>query len=164
MVQPLSSAVAELGSFAEEIMRPSSILELIAVIGSVAVAFVSSLVIEFAWVTDLTWFRVLKYSGLFLTAFFGIRFYFISKPKRFEIAKEHWKRNTPIQSHMDVWAEIPKKCHRRGKFPKVEFVKVAHKLNFDDYIVENKEGDLKIFKPTNRFDEQGDDIIVRITV
>ena len=145
-------------------MRPSSIFELIAVIGSVVVAFVSSLFIEFAWVSDLTWFRVLKYSGLFLTAFFGIRFYFISKPKRFEIVKENWKRNSSINSHIDVWAEIPKKKHRRGKFPKVEFVKVAHRLNFDDYIVENNEGDLKIFQPTNRFNEQGDDIIIRITV
>lgn len=133
-------------------MRPESLFEVFLVIIIVLIAFCSSLVVEFEFIEDVFWFKVVKNCAIFATGFFGLRYWWRSRPYIKEIKESDWKKSESIKSHADIWVEIPKNEHKKGKNPIVDFIKQKHITNYSDYIIDtDKKGNIKIFLPMERF-------------
>lgn len=146
-------------------MRPESLKELFVVLGAGAIALVSSLVVEFQSVEHLWWFRVLKNSAIILTLFFAFRFYSRAKPFIRHVATNSWTQDAEVTSHRSVRVVVTAKEHKKGKFPRVDFLRPNgfHSSLRLDYEI-NDSGDITIYHPENSFMPPWREFTVKVSV
>ncbi len=145
-------------------MRPETIKELIAIIVWSVLAVSSSIAVKLQWVNHTTFFSVLGCSSGLLTAFFGVRHYFRVRPYIREVVPSGWTQDAEISSQRSVRVTIPATDHRKGKFPKVEFLRFSglHSNIALDYEI-SKDGDVTIYHREDSFIPPWKEFVVRIT-
>lgn len=139
-------------------MKPETLPELITTLIVAAIAVLSSIALKMDWVTHSTFFAVMTCLGAAASAFFGVRHYIRAKPYFFDIKRESWKiisnAKKPVGefTHREVAVVIPEKTHKKGRYPRVEFVPddLGNYTTTLVYTVSDK-GDVSVFHSENSF-------------
>jgi hypothetical protein len=82
----------------------------------------------------MTWgpVRCPKPLGALVSAWGILRTLWINKPFVMDVTGQTWTENPNIKSNGDVFVRIPKKLHKKGKFPTVHIVKSAYDPAFGE--------------------------------
>jgi hypothetical protein len=146
------------------IMRPVTIWSLSICVIVAFAAFIVSILFDFHKLDVTVWWSAIKNGGVLAALTFGLVHFLSSRPKIFSYTQSDWEVRG--ENWSDVFIKIPKSKHGRGKYPKLDFIRLGgysnDTLGLTHKVEEN--GDITICHDQNRFMRPWKDFSVKITM